>query len=139
MTKVIIIACITGLYIATSRFLYKTYPQKIREAITVQTIGYIVLGKSILKKYNSYNLYKITETLSNISFFCTIFFLFFFDYGCMEDKAGNMKEMSKKDIFFAMVRRTENTKIILTQNKKFIFFLLLTVLLESVKAVMNRI
>ena len=27
-----------------------------------------------------------------------------------EDKEGNLKEMSKKDIFFAMVRRTENTK-----------------------------
>ena len=113
MIKLIIITCITGLYILTSRFLYKTYPQKIRGVVIVQTIGYIILGKSILKNYNSYNLYKITETFSNITFFCMIFFLFFFDYGCIEDKEGNLKDMSKKDIFFAMVRRTENTKIIL--------------------------
>lgn len=139
MIKLLIIACIIGLYILTSRFLYKTYPQKIKQTVIVQTIGYIILGKSILKNYNSYNLYKITETLSNISFFCMIFFLFFFDYGCTEDKEGNLKEMSKKDIFFAMVRRTENTKIILTQNKKFIFFLLLTGFLEAARVVMNRI
>lgn len=139
MIKLLIIACIIGLYILTSRFLYKTYPQKIKQTVIIETIGYIILGKSILKNYNSYNLYKITETLSNISFFCMIFFLFFFDYGCQEDKEGNLKEMNKKDIFFAMVRRMEKTKIILTQNKKFVFFLLLMVFLEAVKAVMNRI
>lgn len=139
MIKLLIVVCIIGIYIFTSRFLYKTYPQKIRETVIVQTIGYIILGKSILKNYNSYNLYKITETLSNVSFFCMIFFLLFFDYGYQKNKEGNLKEMSKKDIFFAMVRRTENTKIILTQNKRFLFFLLMTALLEAVKEILKII
>lgn len=139
MIKVIITACLVILYILTSVYLYKTYPKKIREIAVIQTIGYVILGKSILNNYNSYNLYKVTDTLSNITFFCMVFFLLYFDYGDVEDGTPDMKEIRKRDFLMGLIKKSEDSKIILTKNKRFIFFLFLTVLLEATKAIMNRI
>ena len=102
--------------------------------IILETLGFVFLGLTLLNPNKEHSLMSILGILQWISFFCFFFFLFYYDYGNQEPE-GTVELKTKKEIFLHFVKKSGNSNIILQKNKKFIFFLVIYVVLEIVKAV----
>ena len=128
------------LYILTTVYLYKTYKksdklsEKLTEIIIMETLGFAFLGLILLNPNKEHDLLSMIDILQWISFFCMFFFLFYFDYGNQESE-GATELNTKKEIFFHFVKKSGNSNLIVTKNKKFLFSLAVYVALEIVKAV----
>lgn len=128
------------LYILTTVYLYKTYKksdklsEKLTEIIIMETLGFAFLGLILLNPNKEHDLVSMIDILQWISFFCMFFFLFYFDYGNQESSEGAVKLNTKKEIFFHFVKKSGNSNLIVTKNKKFLFSLAIYVALEIVKA-----
>ena len=129
------------LYILTTVYLYKTYKksdklsEKLTEIIIMETLGFAFLGLILLNPNREHDLVSMIDILQWISFFCMFFFLFYFDYGNQESSERAVKLNTKKEIFFHFVKKSGNSNLIVTKNKKFLFSLAVYVALEIVKAV----
>lgn len=131
---------LVALYILTTVYLYKTYEKsrlsaKLTEMIILETLGYVFLGLTLINPNREYNLVSIIDILQWISFFCIFFFLFYYDYGNLDKNEKTEELSSKKEIFLHFVKRSGNSNIVITKNKKFLFFLVLYTFLEIIKAV----
>ena len=128
------------LYILTTVYLYKTYKksdklsEKLTEIIIMETLGFAFLGLILLNPNKEHDLVSMIDILQWISFFCMFFFLFYFDYGKQESSEGATELNTKKEIFFHFVKKSGNSNLIVTKNKKFLFSLAIYVALEIVKA-----
>jgi hypothetical protein len=99
------------------------------------TLGFVFLGLVLLNPNREYNLTEILDILQWISFFCFFFFLFYHDYGNEEETEETEKLKSKKEIFLHFVKKSGKSNLIVSKNKKFLFFFALYIILEVVKAV----
>ena len=139
--KILIIAVLVVLYILTTVYLYKTYKksdklsEKLTEIVIMETLGFAFLGLILLNPNKKHDLVSMIDILQWVSFFCMFFFLFYFDYGNQESSEGAVKLNTKKEIFFHFVKKSGNSNLIVTKNKKFLFSLAVYVALEIVKAV----
>ena len=137
--KILIIAVLVVLYILTTVYLYKTYKksdklsEKLTEIIIMETLGFAFLGLILLNPNKEHDLVSMIDILQWISFFCMFFFLFYFDYGNQESE-GSTELNTKKEIFLHFVKKSGNSNLIVTKNKKFLFSLAVYVALEIVKA-----
>ena len=128
------------LYILTTVYLYKTYKksdklsEKLTEIIIMETLGFAFLGLILLNPNKEHDLVSMIDILQWISFFCMFFFLFYFDYGNQESEEATELN-TKKEIFLHFVKKSGNSNLIVTKNKKFLFSLAIYVALEIVKAV----
>ena len=128
------------LYILTTVYLYKTYKksdklsEKLTEIIIMETLGFAFLGLILLNPNKEHDLVSMIDILQWISFFCMFFFLFYFDYGNQESEEATELN-TKKEIFLHFVKKSGNSNLIVTKNKKFLFSLAVYVALEIVKAV----
>ena len=138
--KILIIAVLVVLYILTTVYLYKTYKksdklsEKLTEIIIMETLGFAFLGLIMLNPNKEHNLVSMIDILQWVSFFCMFFFLFYFDYGNQESEEATELN-TKKEIFLHFVKKSGNSNLIVTKNKKFLFSLAVYVALEIVKAV----
>lgn len=129
------------LYILTTVYLYKTYKksdklsEKLTEIIIMETLGFAFLGLILLNPNKKHDLVSMIDILQWISFFCMFFFLFYFDYGNQESSEEATELNTKKEIFLHFVKKSGNSNLIVTKNKKFLFSLAIYVALEIVKAV----
>ena len=129
------------LYILTTVYLYKTYKksdklsEKLTEIIIMETLGFAFLGLILLNPNKEHDLVSMIDILQWISFFCMFFFLFYFDYGNQESSEEATELNTKKEIFLHFVKKSGNSNLIVTKNKKFLFSLAVYVALEIVKAV----
>ena len=127
------------LYILTTVYLYKTYKksdklsEKLTEIIIMETLGFAFLGLILLNPNKKHDLVSTIGILQWTSFFCMFFFLFYFDYGNQESE-GATELNTKKEIFLHFVKKSGNSNLIVTKNKKFLFSLAVYVALEIVKA-----
>ena len=127
------------LYILTTVYLYKTYKksdklsEKLTEIIIMETLGFAFLGLILLNPNKEHDLVSMIDILQWISFFCMFFFLFYFDYGNQESEEATELN-TKKEIFLHFVKKSGNSNLIVTKNKKFLFSLAIYVALEIVKA-----
>ena len=139
--KILIIAVLVVLYILTTVYLYKTYKksdklsEKLTEIIIMETLGFAFLGLILLNPNKKHDLVSMIDILQWISFFCMFFFLFYFDYGNQESSEEATELNTKKEIFLHFVKKSGNSNLIVTKNKKFLFSLAIYVALEIVKAV----
>ena len=139
--KILIIAVLVVLYILTTVYLYKTYKksdklsEKLTEIIIMETLGFAFLGLILLNPNKEHDLVSMIDILQWISFFCMFFFLFYFDYGNQESSEEATELNTKKEIFLHFVKKSGNSNLIVTKNKKFLFSLAVYVALEIVKAV----
>ena len=139
--KILIKAVLVVLYILTTVYLYKTYKksdklsEKLTEIIIMETLGFAFLGLILLNPNKEHDLVSMIDILQWISFFCMFFFLFYFDYGNQESSEGAVELNTKKEIFLHFVKKSGNSNLIVTKNKKFLFSLAVYVALEIVKAV----
>ena len=137
--KILIIAVLVVLYILTTVYLYKTYKksdklsEKLTEIIIMETLGFAFLGLIMLNPNKEHNLVSMIDILQWVSFFCMFFFLFYFDYGNQESEEATELN-TKKEIFLHFVKKSGNSNLIVTKNKKFLFSLAIYVALEIVKA-----
>ena len=128
------------LYILTTVYLYKTYKksdklsEKLTEIIIMETLGFAFLGLILLNPNKEHDLVSMIDILQWVSFFCMFFFLFYFDYGNQESEEATELN-TKKEIFLHFVKKSGNSNLIVTKNKKFLFSLAVYVALEIVKAV----
>ena len=128
------------LYILTTVYLYKTYKksdklsEKLTEIIIMETLGFAFLGLIMLNPNKEHNLVSMIDILQWVSFFCMFFFLLYFYYGNQESE-GATELNTKKEIFLHFVKKSGNSNLIVTKNKKFLFSLAVYVALEIVKAV----
>ena len=128
------------LYLLTTVYLYKTYKksdklsEKLTEIIIMETLGFAFLGLIMLNPNKEHNLVSMIDILQWVSFFCMFFFLFYFDYGNQESEEATELN-TKKEIFLHFVKKSGNSNLIVTKNKKFLFSLAIYVALEIVKAV----
>ena len=136
--KILIIIVLAVLCIGSTIYLYKSYGKnnklsaKITEMIVIETLGYIFLGLIVLNPNKEYNMIAVLDILQWISFFCLFFFLFYNDYGNVEDeKQENLN--SKKELFLYFVKKSGKSNIVLSKNKNFLFFLILYIVLEIIK------
>ena len=126
------------LYILTTVYLYKTYKksdklsEKLTEIIIMETLGFAFLGLIMLNPNKEHNLVSMIDILQWVSFFCMFFFLFYLDYGNQESE-GATELNTKKEIFLHFVKKSGNSNLIVTKNKKFLFSLAVYVALEIVK------
>ena len=138
--KILIIAVLVVLYMLTTVYLYKTYKksdklsEKLTEIIIMETLGFAFLGLIMLNPNKEHNLVSMIDILQWVSFFCMFFFLFYFDYGNQESEEATELN-TKKEIFLHFVKKSGNSNLIVTKNKKFLFSLAVYVALEIVKAV----
>ena len=138
--KILIIAVLVVLYLLTTVYLYKTYKksdklsEKLTEIIIMETLGFAFLGLIMLNPNKEHNLVSMIDILQWVSFFCMFFFLFYFDYGNQESEEATELN-TKKEIFLHFVKKSGNSNLIVTKNKKFLFSLAIYVALEIVKAV----
>ena len=138
--KILIIAVLVVLYILTTVYLYKTYKksdklsEKLTEIIIMETLGFAFLGLIMLNPNKEHNLVSMIDILQWVSFFCMFFFLFYFDYGNQESSEEATELNTKKEIFLHFVKKSGNSNLIVTKNKKFLFSLAIYVALEIVKA-----
>ena len=139
--KILIIVALTILYIGATIYLYKTYgksskfSEKLTEIVIMETLGFVFLLLVMLNPAREYNLATTIDLLQSICFFCFFFFLFYHDYGNQEE-TEEVKEMnSKKEIFLHFVKKSGRSNLVITKNKKFLFFLVLYIVLEIIKAV----
>ena len=129
-----------ALYLLTTVYLYKTYKksdklsEKLTEIIIMETLGFAFLGLIMLNPNKEHNLVSMIDILQWVSFFCMFFFLFYFDYGNQESEEATELN-TKKEIFLHFVKKSGNSNLIVTKNKKFLFSLAIYVALEIVKAV----
>ena len=100
----------------------------------METLGFAFLGLIMLNPNKEHNLVSMIDILQWISFFCMFFFLFYFDYGNQESEEATELN-TKKEIFLHFVKKSGNSNLIVTKNKKFLFSLAIYVALEIVKAV----
>lgn len=122
----------------TTVYLYKTYEKnsklsdKMTEIIIMETLGFLFLGLILINPNKNYNLISLIGILQWISFFCMFFFLFYHDYG--NNESENTEELNtKKEIFLHFVKKSGNSNRIILKNRKFLFFLLLYIILEIIK------
>ena len=138
--KILIIAVLVVLYILTTVYLYKTYKksdrlsEKLTEIVIMETLGFAFLGLILLNPNKKHDLVSMIDILQWISFFCMFFFLFYFDYGNQESSEEATELNTKKEIFLHFVKKSGNSNLIVTKNKKFLFSLAIYVALEIVKA-----
>lgn len=145
--KILIIVVLVVLYAITTVYLYKTYEKndkfsaKLTEIVAIETLGYVFLGLILLNPNKEYNLVSMIDILQWVSFFCLFFFLFYFDYGTeqTEEKEKAKELRSKKDIFLHFMKKSGKSNLVLTKNKKFVFFLAVYIILEIVKIIVERI
>lgn len=145
--KILIIVVLVILYAITTVYLYKTYEKndklstKLTEIVIMETLGYVFLGLILLNPNKEYNLVSMIDILQWVSFFCLFFFLFYFDYGTEQTEENEKtKELrSKKEIFLHFMKKSGNSNLVLTKNKKFVFFLAVYIILEIVKTIVERI
>ena len=101
----------------------------------METLGFAFLGLILLNPNKKHDLVSMIDILQWISFFCMFFFLFYFDYGNQESSEEATELNTKKEIFLHFVKKSGNSNLIVTKNKKFLFSLAIYVALEIVKAV----